>query len=456
MFELKLKFLGASRTVTGSKYLLTHGESHILVDCGLFQGWKPLRLKNWEPFPIAPKDIQAVILTHAHLDHSGYLPLLIKNGFQGPVYATPATVDLCRILLLDSGYLQEEEARFANQKGFSKHHPALPLYTREDAEWAMTSFSPVEARQTTSILGTRMDFEFIPSGHLLGAASVRLRVNGRSIIFSGDLGRLSDPIIKAPDEPIGADYVVMESTYGDRLHDSSDPLRQFKEIVERTVRRGGTVLIPSFAVGRAQLILYLLLQLKESGQLPDIPIYLNSPMAQSVNQVFCKHAAETRLGVSQAQRVCASAHVVSTVEESKALNKNEQPKIIIAASGMATGGRVLHHLKAFAPDPKNTIVFSGFQVAGTRGDTIVKGEKEVKIHGELWPVRAEVVNMHSLSAHADREELLGWLRSMKVKPTKVFVTHGEEVVAMSFAKLIESDLGIDAEVPEMMSEIKLF
>lgn len=451
---MKLRFLGAGRTVTGSKYLLSSNGDPVLIDCGLFQGLKTLRLKNWERFPVEPGRIRAVVLTHAHLDHSGYIPLLVKNGFSGPIYATPATLDLARILLLDSGYLQEEEARLANRMGYSKHDPALPLYTREDAERSLKYFVGVEPRKLAKIHDA-LEFEFIPSGHLLGAASVRLRWNGRSILFSGDVGRPADPIMPAPEASAGGDYLVIESTYGDRVHPVSNPLRELKEIVDRTVNRGGTVLIPSFAVGRAQLILYFLKQLKDRGELKDIPIYLNSPMAQSVNHVFCKYAAQTRLSAEQAHAVCSVAQTVTTVEESKALNEMKDSRIIIAASGMATGGRVLHHLKALLPDSRNTIVFAGFQAAGTRGEALIHGANEIKIHGAMCPVRAEVVNLESLSAHADSRELTKWVERMKVNPQRVFITHGESAASEALRRHLEDDLNLCAEIPELNSEVEL-
>ncbi|MGE3684315.1 MAG: MBL fold metallo-hydrolase [Bdellovibrionales bacterium] len=451
---MRLHFWGASQTVTGSRYLLSEGGEKILIDCGLFQGFKDLRLKNWEHLPVDVSEITAVILTHAHLDHSGYLPLLIKNGFKGRVYATPATRELSRILLLDSGYLQEEEAKFANRRGYSKHHPALPLYTRKDAELAMRNFVDVAFNKKTKI-SDRFSFEFFPAGHLLGAASVRVSASSKSILFSGDLGRECDPIMKPPQAPMASDFLVVESTYGDRLHPQTDPMEELKQIVEKAINRGGTVIIPSFAVGRAQLLLHFLRELLMRGSIPDVPVYLNSPMANSVNGVFRKYAGEHRLDKLQAVQVCQIAQVVSTPEASKDLNEDEEPKVIIAASGMATGGRVLHHLKKLAPDPRNAIVFAGFQAGGTRGEAMVNGAKEIKIHGEYWPIRAEVYNLESLSAHADAVEILSWVRKMNPLPSRVFVTHGELSSAEALAGRIRAELNIPTEVPEMMSEVEL-
>lgn len=450
---MKLHFQGAARTVTGSRYQISLREKKVLVDCGLFQGVKNLRLKNWE-FEATTFDIDAVILTHAHLDHSGALPLLVKNGFRGPIYATPATRDLCRILLTDSGYLQEEEARFANKHGYSKHRPARPLYTRKDAEESLKYFVPVDFHNVTDIPGV-LRFQLFPAGHILGAASARLEWNGKSILFSGDLGRSEDPIMRAPEVPEAADYVVIESTYGNKTHAVADPLVLLGAMINRVLKRGGTIVIPSFAVGRAQLILFLIERLKSLKQIPNVPVFLNSPMADQANEVFQRYAGGHRLSVAEVDRVCSVARVVRTPEESIALNEMREPKIIIAASGMATGGRVLHHLKSFGPDPKNAIVFVGFQAAGTRGEALVRGAAEVKIHGEMWPIRAEVENLDVLSAHADSEELLYWLGSLKTPPRKVFVTHGEPEAAESFKTKIQERLDIEALVPDLSESFDL-
>lgn len=451
---MKLHFWGASQTVTGSKYLVSEGSENVMIDCGLFQGLKNLRLKNWEDLPMDPKDIDAVILTHAHLDHSGYIPLLIKNGFKGKIYATPATKDLCRILLLDSGYLQEEEAKFANRYGFSKHNPALPLYTRKEADKSMSFFTEVPFHSPLKI-SDQFSFEFFPAGHILGAASVSLKTPSGTIVFSGDLGRKQDPIMQPPEAPKSADILVVESTYGDRLHEDIDPMNELKEVIQRTIERGGTVVIPSFAVARAQLILFYLKKLQAKNLIPDVPIYLNSPMANSANIIFRKYAGEHKLSKAETFQVCHTADVISTPEESIALNEDKDPKIIIAASGMATGGRVLHHLKAFGPDPRSSIVFVGFQARGTRGDTLVSGAKEVKIHGEFWPIRAEVMNINSLSAHADSGEILNWIKDIKPTPKKIFITHGEPGAAMALKEKIQVQFKVKAEVPDLMGVIDL-
>lgn len=449
---MRIKFLGATQTVTGSRYLVEFGRSRVLVDCGLFQGYKNFREKNWAPFPVEPSTIDCVILTHAHIDHSGYIPCLVKNGFKGDVLATQATCDLSAIMLPDAGYLQEEEAAYANRKRFSKHKPALPLYTEDDAVKSLERFRPVDVRKSFR-LESGLEITFTPAGHILGAASVRLQYENDSILFSGDLGRVNDAVMRAPELPESADIVVVESTYGNKRHALINPLDELRDVINRTVERGGIVLIPSFAVGRAQLLLHYVRQLKERGEIADVPVYLNSPMASRVNDVFMKHARETRLSPTEARAVCGVARIVKSQEESIRINEMTDPMIVIAASGMATGGRVLHHLKAFAGDPKNSVIFAGFQVGGTRGDLMVRGADEIKIHGQMWPVRAEVVDLESLSAHADADEVMQWLGRLKT-PKQVFVTHGELPASDALRLRIESTLGWRARVPDLLETVE--
>ena len=451
---IRITFLGAAGTVTGSKYLVETADRKLLIDCGLFQGLKQLRLRNWEPLPVEPSRIDAVVLTHAHLDHSGYLPLLIRNGFKGPVYCTSATRDLCRILLPDSGYLQEKDAEFANRHGFSKHHPALPLYTRADAIASLRSLTPCEFGSDRSVLDC-MQLRFRPAGHILGAAIVELRVGGRSIVFSGDLGRPNSATMVDPQPVHHADYLIVESTYGNRQHDRVDPETLLADLVTKTARRGGTVVIPTFAVGRVQTILYHLHRLKSAKRIPDLRIYLDSPMAQDASDVFCAHLGEHRLDPDTCRAVCRTAHYVTSVEESKALDLDATPKIILAASGMATGGRVLHHLKMLAPDRKNTILFTGFQAAGTRGAAMVAGTDAIKIHGAYVPVRAEVGTLEALSAHADRDEIVAWLRHFKSPPLLTFVTHGEPSGSDALKHTIETELGWPCRVPAQLERVDL-
>ncbi len=455
---MKIQFLGATATVTGSRYLLSHGNTRVLVDCGLFQGFKNLRLKNWAEFPVDIEKLDAVMLTHAHLDHSGYLPRLVQQGYRGPIYATRPTIDLCGILLPDSGFLQEEEARLANKHGFSKHTPALPLYTADDAMRCLNFFRKVDWKKPVRVsrngLGS-LELEYHPAGHLLGAASIHVRTESASIAFSGDLGRRTDPMVREPHPSFGADYLVIESTYGNRSHPKTDPESEIRDVVLRTFERGGILLIPSFAVGRAQLVLYYLLRLKRKKAIPDIPVYLNSPMAARANQAFSGHAGELKISPEELAAIWKSVKVIGSQEESIELNERAEPSIIIAASGMATGGRVLHHLKRVAPNPQNTILFVGFQAGGTRGDLMVRGTDSIKLHGEYWPVRAEVINLENLSAHADSDELIDWIRRLERKPKRIFVTHGEPEAADALRRRICDELEIEAEVPEYLQEYGL-
>jgi metallo-beta-lactamase family protein len=451
---MEIQFLGATGTVTGSKYLLGSGAAKVLVDCGLFQGFKQLRLRNWAPLPLKPAALSAVVLTHAHLDHSGYLPLLVRNGFSGKVHCSEATYDLCRILLPDSGRLQEEEAEYANRRKFSRHAPALPLYTEEDAKRSLGHFSPLGFGRELDLGGLRATL--IPAGHILGAAVVSLTDGARSVVFSGDLGRPDDLIMVAPGVVRGADYLVVESTYGNRRHDPEDPRVKLGDVIRRTVARGGAVIIPSFAVGRAQSLLYYIHLLKAEGAIPaDLPVYLNSPMAVDATAIYHEHRREHRLSREQCEAMCRAAFIVNTPEESKRLNDRKGPMVIIAASGMATGGRVVHHLKAFAPDARNSILFSGFQAGGTRGATILSGADSVKIHGEYVPIRAEVAIINNLSAHADGAEILDWLKHFETPPRETFVTHGEPAAADALRHRIEEELHWRARVPDYLESVSL-
>ena len=450
---LSLTFLGGVGTVTGSKYLLSSGETLALIDCGLFQGFKQLRLRNWKPFPVDPAKIAAVLLTHAHIDHSGYLPLLVKNGFSGRIVCTEATAELCKILLPDSGYLLEKDAEFANRHGFSKHHPALPLYTRRDAEASLDRLAPQPFGRPQRISG--MNVEFLPAGHILGAAIIRIGVEGRTLVFSGDLGRAHSATMVDPTPISHADYLVVESTYGDRTHERRDPEDALADVVNRTASRGGTVVIPAFAVGRTQVLLHHFARLKSAGRIPRLPIFLDSPMAVNASEIFCAHAEDHRLSPAECRAASAAAHYIRDVEESKALDQNAMPKVIISASGMATGGRVLHHLKVFAPDPRNTILLTGFQAGGTRGAALEAGAREIKIHGQYVPVEAEVAKLDMLSAHADADEILAWLRNFKNPPCATFVTHGEPIAADALRHRIEEELGWTCVVPEQSERVEL-
>ncbi|WP_460136171.1 MBL fold metallo-hydrolase RNA specificity domain-containing protein [Pseudomonas sp. S1_E04] len=451
---MRMTFLGAAGTVTGSKYLLEHRDLHVLIDCGLFQGYKQLRLHNWDAFQLPVRELHAIVLTHAHLDHSGYLPLLVRNGYRGPVYATPATCELAKILLRDSGRLQEEEAEFANRHGFSKHDPALPLYTEQDAERALKLLRPIELHHRVAIaLGLTILLR--EAGHILGAATVEIVADGVTLVCSGDLGRPNDPLMFAPQTIEHTDYLLVESTYGDRRHVVEPPEQTLAEVINRTALRHGITLVPSFAVGRAQLLMYHLYRLKQQHAIPDLPIYLNSPMATDVTRLYQRFRSEHRLSLEECQGMCDGTHFITSVQQSIALDLQRSPAIIIAASGMATGGRVLHHLKALAPNPLNTLLVPGFQAGGTRGAQIVAGAPSVRIHGQDVPIRAEVVPMDTLSAHADADEIMQWLRGFTHAPTHTYVVHGEPNASDVLRRRISQELGWSVSVPEYRDQVEL-
>jgi metallo-beta-lactamase family protein len=451
---ITLTSLGGAETVTGSKHLLESDGRRIMVDCGLFQGLKKLREMNWRPLSVEPGSIDGVVLTHAHLDHSGYLPKLVKDGFRGRIYATSSTIDVADLILRDSGHIQESDAQNANRYGYSKHAPALPLYGVHDAERALERFAEVGFHAPVDLPGgARLTFR--RAGHILGAATAEVDWKGTKVVFSGDLGRYDDATMLEPEPVPDADYVVVESTYGDRLHQGGDPTAALGEVIERTTARGGTVIIPTFAVGRAQSLLYHLWRLKQDGRLGLTPIYLDSPMAINATELLCGHMEDQRLAPDVCAAACAVATYVRDVEASKAITSNTMPKVILAASGMATGGRVLHHIKAYAGDRRNTILFSGFQAAGTRGRSMVEGASEVKIHGQWIQIHAEVDNLDMLSAHADAGEILRWLSGFKRPPKKTFIVHGEPHAADALRLRINDKLGWPCEVSEMMTPYPL-
>jgi metallo-beta-lactamase family protein len=450
---MRLTFLGAAGTVTGSKYLVEAGGQRLLVDCGLYQGVKQLRLRNWQPLPCDPTELDAVLLSHAHIDHSGYLPALVREGFSGPIHSSPETAELCRILLPDAGRLQEEDARYANRKGFSKHHPALPLYDEADSERALERFEPAPFGTWRGLGPLR--FRFRPAGHILGAASVELEHEGRTLLFSGDLGRDDDLIMRPPERPGGPDWLVVESTYGDRLHERVDPLATLAEILRKTLERKGILLIPSFAVGRAQTLLYCFHEIFRLELAPRVPVFVNSPMATDVTDLFRRSPDAHRLSSELCDAVCDVADYTRTPDESRELAARRTPGVIISASGMASGGRVLHHLRALAPEKRHTILFPGFQAPGTRGQALVTGARSVKIHGSYVPVAAEVLQLDVFSAHADQRGLLDWVGACERPPRQVFVTHGEPVAADALRRLIGDELGFRAHVPEYQETVSL-
>lgn len=445
---VNITFLGGADTVTGSKYLVRHDGHSLLLDCGLFQGYKQLRLRNRTPLPIAPDAIDAVVLTHAHLDHSGYLPLLVKEGFVGKVYATKGTQALCNILLPDSGHIQEEDAAFANRHGFSKHSPALPLYTRQDALDCLHLIKAEDMGKTFQpIPGWRVTFS--PAGHILGAASVLLEVAGKRILFSGDLGRPDDSIMYPPAAPPAADTVLIESTYGDRQHPVENLMGELGAALHKLAARGGVAVVPVFAVGRAQAVLHAIAQLKTTGQVPQgLPVFLDSPMAVHTTHLFESHIGAHRLSQKESHALTHGATMVNSTDESKALAARHGPMVILSASGMATGGRVLHHLEHHAGNHRNMVILTGYQAPGTRGATLASGAKIVRIHGHEVTVNAEIVQLQSASAHADAGQLLQWLRSMPNRPDQVYVVHGDLHASDILRARIQHELGWRAMVPE--------
>jgi len=459
-----LQFLGATGTVTGSKYILEAGGEKLMIDCGLFQGEKELRLRNWNPLPVPPVQIHRLVLTHAHLDHIGYIPRLIKDGFRGEVLASAPTVELARLVLPDSGHLQEEDAEYANFKGFSKHKPALPLYTYEEALASLEKFRAVDESKPLE-LSPRFTLRFHRAGHILGARMVEVQVrdNGsvRKVLFGGDLGRFPQLILYEPVVPDGADYLLVESTYGDRLHPQDDYRARLANIVQTTAGHGGTLVIPSFAVGRTQELLYLFRQLIEQGEMPSLPVHVDSPMGIDVTDIYMRHKEEHDL---ETQAVTArgdrpfsppQVHFDRTREESVVLNSARYPMIIISASGMATGGRVLHHLGRCLPDHRNTVLFVGFQAAGTRGQIIKSGAESVKMHGREVRIRARIEAMENLSAHADYKEMLAWLGQFKKPPRSTFLVHGEPKAAEALKEKITRQFGWNVSVPKYLERVTL-
>ncbi|MBF6024834.1 MBL fold metallo-hydrolase [Lysobacter niastensis] len=449
-----LQFLGACGTVTGSRYLVEAAGHRLLVDCGLFQGYKTLRLRNWASFPVDPASLDAVVLTHAHLDHSGYLPRLELQGFHKRVWCTHATASLCRILLPDSGHLLEEEATYAHRVGSSRHSPARPLYTEDDARRSLELMRMVEFEQ---------DFEPVPGmtarfrmqGHILGAAAVTLEFAGTRITFSGDLGRPNDPVMPPP-RPLGqTDWIVTEATYGNRLHPAISLEQELHHVLAPVLARGGIAIIPSFAVGRAQMLLHVIAKLQADHRLPDVPVYLNSPMATDVSDLYARHSGLHRLESQDLDAMRRMTIVINSAEESKALNRHRGPMIIVSASGMLTGGRVLHHLIAFSADPRNAIVLCGYQAGGTRGAALVGGARSLRIYGQDVAINAQVIQLTTASAHADANEILAWLHTAEHLPRGVFITHGEPDAADALRVRIKRELGWPAHVPEYLEKVTL-
>ena len=450
----RISFFGAAGTVTGSRYLVELGGKRILVDCGLFQGYKPLRLRNWSDPPFDPRSLDGIVLTHAHIDHSGYLPRLCKLGFRGPVWCSKATAELSQILLVDSGHLQEADADYAKRHGFSRHDPPLPLYTEADARRSLAQLRPLAVGEDVDLDG-ELKIRLFPVGHILGACGVVLKGDGHSIGFSGDLGRPDDVVMCPPHDRPDVDWQVVESTYGDRVHGSSDILQCLAEALRPTLEAGGTVVVPAFAVGRTQALLTLVTRLVDEGRIPDVPIIVDSPMATSVTRLYATHRAWHRLDEAQCERAFDQVRYTRSPDESKALDQEGGAMVLISASGMATGGRVTHHLKRFAPFAENLILFAGYQAGGTRGANMVAGADSVKIHGDWVPIRAKVQAIDLLSSHADANQILAWLETGKHAPRHTFVTHGEPHAADAMRHRIKDALGWNVTVPEHRQRVEL-
>lgn len=458
-----LSFYGAAGTVTGSKFLVTHAGDQILLDCGQFQGLKKLRFRNWDSPPFEPSQLKAVILSHAHIDHSGQLPLIVRRGFRGPIYCTRATAALLPILLRDAAHLQEEDARYANKRGFSKHHPAQPLFGLKDVEATLPLIE--RCHYDTQIqVAKHASLTLRRTGHILGAASIDLLLSGETntrLVDSGDLGRWGRPMLRDPEFVPEADVLLVESTYGNRLHDADDATETLARIINDAVTRGGPIIIPAFAVGRTQELIWRIRELAMGGRIPDIPVFIDSPMATNVSSIFCdfpeEHDIDMKLLMDEHRcpLCCVPDHLLRTPDESKSLNHRKGPFIVIAGSGMATGGRVVHHLKERLPDPKTTVLLAGFQAVGTRGRALQDGAKTVRMHGQNIPVRAHVEIIHGMSAHADQSEIMRWLHGFTRPPRKVYVIHGEPKAAEALASLIRAELGWSTEVATDAATISL-
>ena len=449
-----IHFLGAAGTVTGSKYLVEAPEKKFLVDCGLFQGLKQLRLMNWDHLPVDVPTIDFVLLTHGHLDHVGYLPRLIKDGFKGKIYGTAPTLDIAEIILRDSARLQEEEAEQANNEGFSKHHPAKALYTERDVESTLTHFSVVDLNQWID-LGGQVTARFQTNGHIIGSTFIEVHVQGKKFVFSGDVGQEDDLLLIPPKRPTEADILFVESTYGNRLHPEGDVKERLKTIVLETIARGGSVIIPSFAVERTQVMMYLLWQLRTAGELPDVPLIMDSPMGSRVLGVFEKHKDWHKLPSAEYTAMCEMFQVVENYRETLSLVETKYPKIIIAGSGMVTGGRVLSYLQHYIENPEHTVLLVGYQGEGTRGRQLLEGTHEIKIHGKYYPVKSRIEVLHGLSAHGDQTELLHWMSDIKVAPEHIFVIHGEKQAADTFQVKIKDTFGWGAVVPNMYEIVEI-
>ncbi|MCF8278113.1 MAG: MBL fold metallo-hydrolase [Flavobacteriales bacterium] len=452
--QVRIHFLGAAGTVTGSKYLIDTGEYKILVDCGLFQGLKELRLLNWDHLPVDVTQIDAVVLTHGHMDHTGYLPRLMKMGFKGPIHGTRPTLEVAEIILRDSAKIQEEEAKKANKEGYSKHHPAEALYDLKDAEQAIAHFNSMpEGEWIDLVPGIQIRFQY--NGHIIGATFIEMKISNKRFVFSGDIGRTEDLLMRPPKKPTRADVLFMESTYGDRLHTKEDLEEKLKEIIQKTYDRGGTLIIPSFAVERTQTLMYIIWKLKQEKAIPVMPLIMDSPMGANVLQVFNDNREWHKLTPAEYTSMCQSFRIVDSYKETWEIINENEPKIVIAGSGMISGGRVLTYLQHYIGMIETTVLLAGFQAAGTRGRKLLEGAEDLKIYGKYYPVEAEILNLEVLSAHADQSELLDWVSDLEMAPEHLFIVHGESQSAATLKDKIKEVYGWDSEIPELYSIVDI-
>lgn len=451
---MKIKFIGGAGTVTGSKTLIESNGIRILIDCGLFQGIKPLRELNWEPLPVLPSSIDFILLTHGHLDHCGWLPRLVNQGFKGKIYCTSPTKDIARLILLDSAKIQEEEANKANEEHFSKHEIAQPLYTVAQAEQVFPLFRVIKTNEEVA-LDAQIAAVYTNAGHIIGACSIELKLENKILVFSGDIGRDNDVLMYPPVKPKKADYLFLESTYGNRLHPDSDSKLELETYINNTFHKGGTIIIPSFAVERAQTIMYLLWQLKIENRIPSIPYIIDTPMGISVLEVFTENTKWHKLTPQQCVEMCAMFTMISDYQDTINAIYNKQPKVVIAASGMITGGRVLSYLERYIGLPETTVIIVGYQAEGTRGRKLLEGAKDIKIHGKYYEVKANIIEMEGLSAHGDQKDLLNWLSELENKPQKVFLVHGENQPADELRIKIKEQYGFECSVPLMGQEFEI-
>ncbi len=450
--KIKVQFLGAAGTVTGSKYLIEAGGKKILVDCGLFQGQKELRVRNWEKLPVDASTIDCVLLTHGHLDHVGYLPLLVKQGFLGNIYATAPTIDIAKLILLDSARIQEEDAERANANHYSKHKPAKPLYNTKQAEAVFPLFSS-KATNTWGQLLPGISFRFKYNAHIIGAVFIELKIDDKLLVFSGDIGR-EDPLMRKPEKPAEADFLFIESTYGNKIHPSG-VMQLLSDAINKAALLNGTIIIPSFAVERTQLLMYFIWKLRGEKKIPVVPVYMDSPLGNRVLEVFQQNQVWHKLSNAECDEMCSDIKIIQKPEETEQLANNKKPKVIIAGSGMATGGRVLTYFEHYLNDPTATILLVGYQGEGTRGRSLLDGAKEIKMRGKYWPVKANVVMVEGLSAHADQNELIDWLSDLKKEPERVFIVHGEKKSAEGLQAAIKEKRGWESEIPQYKDEAML-